>query len=134
MPVNELLKEITRIFKELGDYPLQDVKNEVSFPAIVLSDTSVEIVEDKTKEGYIITLTYSTGSEYKGKKETADMLNYVYRVQNILDEQVKTVDGFNLDFIKIITLMDIKEESIGDGETIVSGTAVYSYYLTKINE
>ena len=131
MPVNELLREIFRIFEELGEYKLQDSNSEVEFPAIILSDIVTEPVEDKTKEGYIVTLTDSTGSEYEGKKETAEMLNYVYRVQNILDEQAPDIGDFKLDFIKIITLMEIKKEEIGEGETIMSGTAVYSYYLTK---
>ena len=57
MPVNELLREIFRIFEELGEYKLQDSNSEVEFPAIILSDIVTEPVEDKTKEGYIVTLT-----------------------------------------------------------------------------
>lgn len=134
MPLNELMQAITLIFGQLGEYTLQDANNEVDFPAIILGDVDVEVIEDKTKEGYKITLEYVTGSKYNGKKETQDMLNYIYRVQNILDTDIKTVADFKLDIIKIENLGTINtQESAGDGEQkTIMGKAIYSYFLTKI--
>lgn len=134
MPLNELLQAIYNRFNQLGEFELQDVNNEVTFPAIVLSDIDVEQAEDKANPGYIITINYTTGSIYSGKKETHEMLNYIFRVQNILDEEIKTVGDYKLDFIKILKLADIKTEKLNDGEQIIHGTASYSYYLSKIKE
>tara|TARA_R100001510_G_C7644566_1_gene201981 strand:- start:361 stop:762 length:402 start_codon:yes stop_codon:yes gene_type:complete len=77
----------------LGASVFDDVPESTSFPYVVLGEDNIQEFGTKDVDGTDTTLTLHIWSEYKGSKETKEIMD---RIHDLLHDSSLSVSGFNL--------------------------------------
>ena len=77
----------------LGASVFDDVPESTSFPYVVLGEDNIQESGTKDVDGTDTTLTLHIWSEYKGSKETKEIMD---RIHDLLHDSSLSVSGFNL--------------------------------------
>tara|TARA_R100000231_G_scaffold139122_1_gene119312 strand:+ start:429 stop:830 length:402 start_codon:yes stop_codon:yes gene_type:complete len=77
----------------LGASVFDDVPESTSFPYVVLGEENTQESGTKDVDGTDTTLTLHIWSEYKGSKETKEIMD---RIHDLLHDSSLSVSGFNL--------------------------------------
>ena len=77
----------------IGASVFDDVPESTSFPYVVLGEDNIQEFGTKDVDGTDTTLTLHIWSEYKGSKETKEIMD---RIHDLLHDSSLSVSGFNL--------------------------------------